>query len=293
MVSKLRRRMKKAFSCIKNSRTFSRSKDDLTRESVKATGFYDDIFGHKMYANVTDVAIHLEVLQGVPISQHPYGEIGYCSRMLKRGQTVVDLGANIGFFTLLFARQVGPEGKVYAFEPGPISYALLTANVRINGYHNVVLVNKAVSSRTEMQTLYLCPTGESDNRVSDRELSFESEHRTTVPIEAVRLDDFFAELDDPVDYLKIDIQGGEYLAFLGMEQIIKRNPQMRIVMEFSPRGLQSIGPKEFIDYITRMGFVIYDLLESAPPFRADYEYLYGNYISSGKMTNLVLSRDRS
>src|SRR3989344_9219581 len=61
---------------------------------------------------------------------------------IKKGDTVLDIGANIGYHTLHFARLVGETGKVYAFEPHPSNFALLKKNIEANGYKNVVLVQK-------------------------------------------------------------------------------------------------------------------------------------------------------
>src|SRR5262245_13382224 len=65
-----------------------------------------------------------------------------------RGDWVIDVGANIGYYTLLFAQKVGQRGRVFAFEPDPENFELLEHNVRQNGYDNVVLVNKAVAEKT-------------------------------------------------------------------------------------------------------------------------------------------------
>ena len=70
------------------------------------------------------------------------------TKEIQPGDTVLDLGANIGYFTLLFAKLVGNNGIVFAFEPEPQNIALLTKNIKINNYKNVTLVPKAVSNTT-------------------------------------------------------------------------------------------------------------------------------------------------
>jgi FkbM family methyltransferase len=69
--------------------------------------------------------------------------------------TVVDIGANIGYYSLIAAEPIGTDGKVYAFEPDPDNYALLVRNVELNGYRNVETVEKAVSSESGFVTLYI------------------------------------------------------------------------------------------------------------------------------------------
>ena len=73
------------------------------------------------------------------------------------GNVVLDLGGNIGYYTLLFARRVGPSGKVFAFEPDPDNFALLQENIESNGYENVVLVPKAAADRAGPARLYAAP----------------------------------------------------------------------------------------------------------------------------------------
>src|SRR5947208_14953773 len=74
---------------------------------------------------------------------------------LRPGMVVLDVGAYLGYYTFLAARQVGEKGKVYAFEPDPSSYRFLEHNIHLNGYSNIVAVSKAASSRGRIRNLYL------------------------------------------------------------------------------------------------------------------------------------------
>ena len=74
---------------------------------------------------------------------------------MKQGMIVVDIGAHIGYFTLLAARLVGETGRVFAFEPDPDNYSLLIKNVSVNGHDNVIPVQKAVSNKTGQVRLFL------------------------------------------------------------------------------------------------------------------------------------------
>ena len=75
---------------------------------------------------------------------------------VKEGNNVIDIGANIGYFTLLFAKLVGPNGKVFAFEPDPTNFSILKKNIEENNYDNVILSQKAISDKTETTKLFLC-----------------------------------------------------------------------------------------------------------------------------------------
>ena len=67
----------------------------------------------------------------------------------------MDVGASVGYYTLLLARLVGPSGRVYAFEPIPRDFAILKRNVKANGYQNVVLENRAVSDINGIERFYI------------------------------------------------------------------------------------------------------------------------------------------
>jgi len=169
------------------------------------------------------------------------------------GNTVIDIGANIGYYTLQFARLVGPRGHVYAFEPDPENFRLLRQNLRINGYQNVTLVNKAVASSSGSIQLFRNPLNHGDHRTyaSDPQ-------RERVEIEAVSLDDYFAGTDTTVDLIKFDIQGAEAAAFQGMQDFLKKQTDIRIFMEFWPRGLYLSGsdPEQFLQYLLSLGLDI-------------------------------------
>lgn len=173
---------------------------------------------------------------------------------IKEGDVVLDLGANIGYYTLIFARLVGKKGKVFAFEPDPNNFALLKKNIEINGYRNVLLVQKAVSDRTGNIRLYL--SGEN----ADAHSLFESaDARTSIDVETVRLDDYFAEFEGTIDFIKMDIEGAEGQAIQGMPTVLKRNHNLKIMTEFRPLGLERSGtqPQEFLNLLLKEGFELY------------------------------------
>src|SRR5260221_14521456 len=95
-----------------------------------------------MYQDPHELGMDVSRLSHATEEHFPFGEIAAIRKFIRPGQTVLDLGANIGWFTLLFARHVGAAGRVIAFEPGPLSNALLTANVMINGYADRVTVER-------------------------------------------------------------------------------------------------------------------------------------------------------
>jgi FkbM family methyltransferase len=237
-------------------------------KSTDKPSFESDIFGHKMFVSPSDDGVNLHGINGQAISQYKYGEIALAAA-LPRGATVVDCGANVGFFTLLFARSVGDHGRVYSFEPGPLSFALLSKNVAINGYRNVTLVNKAISSSSGTTDFFLCRTGESDNTMFDTP----GEERDRISMTTVSLDDYFG--GTPIDFIKIDIQGSEYLALQGMTGVLENNPKIQLLMEYSPSSLEMAGvnPTELVSRISSLGFSIFVVYEDRPSERVDAPFL--------------------
>jgi FkbM family methyltransferase len=178
---------------------------------------------------------------------------------IQRGDTVLDIGANVGYYTLLFAELVGEHGRVLAFEPDPTNFRLLEKNVRIHGFTNVVLVPQAVHDRTGDIRLFLNASNRGDHRIYDSQ-----DGRTSIPIKAVRMDDYLAGHGGRVDFIKMDIQGAEPGAIRGMPSLLERNRRLKILMEFWPKGISGMGndPKAFFELIMIRFAYIYDISDS-------------------------------
>jgi FkbM family methyltransferase len=166
--------------------------------------------------------------------------------------TVVDLGAGVGYYTLLAAKAVGTQGTVYAFEPDPVNYSFLLKNVRVNGYRNVVALQKAVSNTIGYAKLFL------DDRYSGHSLYFRNGlSKGTLTIETTTLDAFFKEKGWPrVDVIKMDIEGAEKFALEGMQELSERNEALKLFIEFSPSCQRAAGVKDedFFNTLLTLGF---------------------------------------
>ena len=206
------------------------------------------------------------------------------------GDRVIDLGANIGLYTLTLARLVGETGRVYAFEPDPTNFALLSKNVELNGYRNVTLERKAVSDKTGPAHLFRCEDNAGDHRITDSD-----EGRDSVEIEVISLDDYFSSDLVPIRLIKMDIQGAEGGALKGMAQLLDRSTDPRILMEFWPAGLERFGtnPRELLETLRARGFQILQIdhrrkeLVEVTDFSA---FLAEPRLCSGKHANLLCLR---
>lgn len=172
------------------------------------------------------------------------------------GQAVVDIGANIGYYTLIASKIVGPSGKVYAFEPDPVHYGYLLENIEANRCSNVEAVQKAVTSGVEGEALFW-PSGSAGSL-------YGGPGTPSVVVRTISLDEFFARLGWPrVDFVKIDVEGAETEAIEGMAQVSERNPTLRMVTEFVDSSLRrsGTGPEEFFGTLGHIGFTRFLVFE--------------------------------
>lgn len=157
---------------------------------------------------------------------------------LKPGDTFVDAGANIGYYTVIGSRLVGRTGKVYAFEPEPKTFETLKKNVRLNGLTNVVLEQKALSNQKGVIKLFINDENKGDHRIYQPE----GESRPSVEVEAVRLDEYCKGIGRRIDVVKMDTQGADGLILEGMTGLLEgRTDGPTIFMEFWPYGLKGMG----------------------------------------------------
>ena len=169
--------------------------------------------------------------------------------ILRPGMTVLDLGANFGFYTL---RALRKGCRVVSYEPTPQTCALLRQNINANGFANCgrsIVVEAAVSDMCGITEFYENPNMCGYNSI----YSMEGQHLIQVP--TVTLDSQIEEIGR-VDVIKMDIEGAEYRALLGMRRLLERNPQVQILMEFAPGHMKRAGvsPEEMLDLIHELGF---------------------------------------
>ncbi len=163
-------------------------------------------------------------------------------QFVKPGDTVLNVGANIGYFSLL-ASKLG--ASVLAFEPEPESFSLLKKNIAHNN-SKISAFNNAVSDKNQRVKLYLNP----DN-LAGHSLNQRKENQKYIEVEAVVLDDFI-DPDKKIDFVKIDIEGEEYRAFLGMRRILADNPGIKIIAEYH-------NYHQLVDLLVEQGFKLYTI----------------------------------
>ena len=143
---------------------------------------------------------------------------GVITSTVKPGMTVIDIGAHVGYYSLLLAKCVGPTGRVFSFEPLHENLALLRKNVQLNNLTNVHSFCDALFSRAGELSLSVpdeSPDSGDGSLIHDRG----SKH---VPVQAITLDSFCASANIQPDILKMDVEGAEYDVLLGAQETIRR-----------------------------------------------------------------------
>jgi len=170
------------------------------------------------------------------------------------GMVVVDVGANIGVFTLYAARLLAGQGRIYSFEPTPRTFRILRDNVQVNGFLELGLIQlhqSAVSDRAGQAEFVVFPENGGHNTLFDDG----GTAARRIEVSTVRLDDVLGG-EPRVDIVKIDAEGAEPLILRGMQGILARSPGIRILLEFAPVHLRRAGvdPLAFLDEIASCGF---------------------------------------
>ncbi len=155
------------------------------------------------------------------------------AHLLQPGDVFFDVGANQGQFSLLAAQRVGSHGNVYSFEPNETVRRLLIQSIGLNGFTNVHVENTACMAKAGAFVLELeASTGNAYGGAKTVERTTESNGQA---VRGITLDQYVAEKGiDRIDLIKMDIEGGEAGALIGMEGILKRRMVKNLIVEFHP-----------------------------------------------------------
>jgi len=177
-------------------------------------------------------------------------EIALLKKHIKPGQTILDVGANIGFYAKILSQLTGPNGKVHCFEPDATNFQHL--KVETAGLTNIVINNKAVGPKTEKIKIYTSKNLNVDHRTYKPE-----EYDREIEIDAISMEDYF-DVNVKVDFIKIDIQGFEMEAMKGMHTLLKANHHIKMISEFWPYGLRKAGSSvsDYYNFLKNMNFNI-------------------------------------
>jgi len=170
----------------------------------------------------------------------------YPQDLIKEGMRVIDVGANIGAYTILAAEKVGKNGKVIAIEPEPQNYKQLLENIELNNFQNVIPKNIALTDHEGFTKLSLSPYP------GKHTILFEKDKVGSIEVPIKTLDNLLEELNlNKVDIIKIDAEGAEMPILKGAEKTLKVNPNIKIIVAAEHYKSQI---KEVVKFLNEKGF---------------------------------------
>ena len=169
--------------------------------------------------------------------------------IVRKGDVVLDVGANMGLTARIFSRLVGPGGKVFAFEPDPKTAELLRHNVR--HFPQCVVTTAAVSEKPGQATFHVHPTS-----IAGSSLVSFKDCQDTITVPCVSMDQFIEDNKiGRIALVKIDVEGGESLVLKGFSKTLQQSPKLPLIIEFAPDNLRNAGitPDEFFKQLRDAG----------------------------------------
>ena len=175
-----------------------------------------------------------------------YFEDVYLQKTLKEGMNIIDIGANVGVYTVLAAEKVGKNGKVIAVEPEPKNYKRLIENINLNGFKNIIPQNIALTDHEGSERLYLSSSSGSHS------LSPKEDTISSIEVSLKTLDNLLEELNlKKIDIIKIDTEGSEIPILKGAEKTLKTNPNIKIFVASYHYPSET---KEVCQFLNKRGF---------------------------------------
>jgi FkbM family methyltransferase len=151
---------------------------------------------------------------GCWLGSYEYDKQKKFEKMVKPGSVVYDLGGHVGFYSLLASEIVGPTGKVFVFEPFPKNLNYLHRHLQINNVCNVVVMEAAVSGKSGIMNFSEGPSSSMGHLNSEGSMK----------VKVVTIDELYSKGELPLpDFVKIDIEGAEYLALTGAKDVLEKS----------------------------------------------------------------------
>ena len=163
------------------------------------------------------------------IGEYEKNIVDFIQQMVVPGMHVLDIGANVGYFSLLFSVLVGDQGLVYAVEPSPTNVEKIGKTIQVNqtNLSNMFLFPFAATDRSGLVDFYIEPTGAMGHIVKDG-------NKKTVSVKSIRIDDLIRENEiKRIDFVKIDVEGSEKHVLSGMQDLLLRDKPV-IICEWHP-----------------------------------------------------------
>jgi FkbM family methyltransferase len=238
---------------LENSKEFKTLKDMEKIDQIPL----ETIDGLTMYLNPRDRNVSYLIFTN---KEHESFETSILKYFLKENSIYVDIGSNVGYFTLL-AASIAKNGQVFSFEPYDLNFELLEKNIVSNNLVNIQTFQYAVSNENKFVDIFSGDANKGNVRFFKQDLEgYMEEVQSNKLVKSVTLDTILDDSINP-DIIKMDIQGGEMLALEGMKKIIQNTNELVLFTEFWPEAikLNKTSPSEFLQLLHNLNFEIYDI----------------------------------
>ena len=182
---------------------------------------------------------------------YEFNETKLVKELIKPGWTVIDIGANFGWYSIHFSQLVGQNGRVFAFEPVSETYEELNSNIKLNSSQNIKVFNFALGNK-DGTISFGVPTFDGGSGASSEFLKYSKRIRTTMR----QLDDIMKEQNiNKIDFIKADIEGGELNMLKGAEKLLEHF-KPKILIEIVDVHCQRFGhsPVDVYQFLINKGY---------------------------------------
>ncbi|TVZ53382.1 FkbM family methyltransferase [Dokdonia sp. Hel_I_53] len=207
--------------------------------------------------------IKINLYEDSILSQYIYNgfeelELNFVKKNLSTGDTFLDIGSNVGLFSLVASKAVGDRGSVIAFEPNPETYRRLQENIDLNNFHNITTHNIGLSDRKNTLDFFISDTG------FDAWNSFAPEPsklQNVIKVDVLSLDKFLEKFDkEKIKLIKIDVEGWEKFVLKGGESFLN-NYNPILIIEFGEENTLNANyhVQELFGILESYGYKWYDI----------------------------------
>ncbi len=220
------------------------------------------ILGNVMYLDAGDLGLHRKLLlKGIREPEHT----NQIMENVRPGMKGIEIGANVGYFALLAAKQVGQDGFIYCIEPEPRNLGLLLKNIKANGFDDRIKVFQyLVGNHNGREKLYLSEFA----NVHSLSKNHPKSSKRFIEVPMITLDSFLKEnglKPEDIDFIRMDIEGYEVIAFQGMQELFKSARPLKIFMEFHPSYYPEWGWtfEKLLRYLDSFGFKVKEIAKKS------------------------------
>lgn len=225
---------------------------------------------------------------GIQLQMNGFWEMNiteYIARNVENDMTVLDVGANYGYFSMLMAALVGPKGKVHSLEANPKLSELVIKSSKVNGFENKInVINKGVSDVVGEAIDFAYSDDTPMNGLLADNVSVQAQKRhypNLIQVETDTIDNMFSDVEK-IDFIKIDIEGSEDRFWYGSKKVRENNPQLKILMEFNRARYKNV--EHFINTLFNEGYQVVKLSHKKSLYETiDKDYLLNSSTSQHLM----------